>query len=53
MGDHYGEYLAIWIVFGTLAMVAITLRFVVRIFVVRQFGWDDWMMVVAAVSPAD
>jgi hypothetical protein len=38
---------------GTLfavAMTAVFMRFYVRIFILKTFGWDDWMMLIAAVS---
>jgi hypothetical protein len=38
---------------GTLfavAMTAVLMRFYVRIFMLKTFGWDDWMMLIAAVS---
>ncbi|KAF1919788.1 hypothetical protein BDU57DRAFT_440645 [Ampelomyces quisqualis] len=31
-----------------LSMGAILMRFYVRVFVLKMFGWDDWMMVISA-----
>jgi hypothetical protein len=32
-----------------LAMTAVLMRFYVRIFMLKMFGWDDWMILIAAV----
>ncbi|KAF1846575.1 uncharacterized protein K460DRAFT_283445 [Cucurbitaria berberidis CBS 394.84] len=31
-----------------LAMITVLMRFYVRIFMLKTFGWDDWMMVISA-----
>ncbi|KAH7395060.1 hypothetical protein DE146DRAFT_633419 [Phaeosphaeria sp. MPI-PUGE-AT-0046c] len=40
--------LAIEITLFTLSICAILMRFYVRIFMLKMFGWDDWMMVISA-----
>ena len=35
--------------FGALALVAVSLRVFVRLKLIKNFGWDDGLMVVAVV----
>ncbi|KAE8383146.1 hypothetical protein BDV26DRAFT_252203 [Aspergillus bertholletiae] len=49
----YGRSLAIIMVpavFGTLSVTTVCLRCFVRIKIVKQFGWDDHIMIIAAIS---
>lgn len=43
------ELLGVNVAFLTAALVSILLRCFVRVFMVKAFGVDDWLMVVAAV----
>jgi hypothetical protein len=45
------ELLGVNVAFLAAALVSILLRCYVRVFMVKAFGVDDWLMVVAAVSP--
>jgi hypothetical protein len=47
--DRHTEFLALWATFTILTTVILAMRFYVRIAVVRQFGYDDSVMVLAAV----
>lgn len=50
MRDNRGpELLAVNIVFCVIAGCIVTLRCITRIWLVRAFGVDDWLMVLASV----
>jgi len=44
------EMLAISAVFLALSAVTVILRVYVRGWMIRSFGWDDWLMMVTWVS---
>jgi hypothetical protein len=50
--DRHAEFLGLWATFAILTTVILALRFYVRIAVVRQFGWDDYAMVLATARLA-
>jgi hypothetical protein len=47
--DRHAEFLGLWATFAILTTVILALRFYVRLAVVRQFGWDDYLMVLTTV----
>ena len=50
--DNRGpELLAVNIAFMSAALVSNLLRCVVRVFMVKAFGVDDWLMAIATVNP--
>lgn len=52
MGDTNTQtLLGVSIAFFILSLVAVGLRCFVRVKIVRAFGWDDTVMVVALVCP--
>lgn len=39
--------------FLILTVLSVGARVYVRVFMIRSFGWDDWLMLVALVSHAE
>jgi hypothetical protein len=51
--DYNGAQLAVVsIFFLTLTYLSVGLRVFVRIWIMKSFQWDDWLMLVAQVSTA-
>lgn len=50
--SHSGEITIVTAVFGGISLATVLLRCFVRLRVIRAFGWDDSLMVVAMVSSA-
>jgi hypothetical protein len=48
--SHAGRIVALVGFFQFLALTFVALRVYVRVFMVRAFGWDDGLIVVASVS---
>ena len=49
-GDRSGEAVAVIIFFLSLSTVAVSLRCYCRIRVVKSFGWEDWLAIMAHVG---
>jgi hypothetical protein len=51
--DYNGAQLAVVSIFLlTLTYLSVGLRVFVRIWIMKSFQWDDWLMLVAQVSAA-
>lgn len=50
--SHSGEITIVTAVFVGISLATVLLRCFVRLRVIRAFGWDDSLMVVAMVSSA-
>jgi nicotinamide riboside transporter PnuC len=40
----------LFVVFGTVAWVSVTLRTITRSFILKRFGWDDATMILSLVN---
>ena len=51
MAENRGPEVAVTAtLFLSLSWIAVSLRCYVRTFMVKSFGWDDWLSVAALVS---
>lgn len=52
LGNGPDTMIAISVAFLAISWTSVTLRVFVRAFMIRAFGWDDWVMLVTLVSLA-